>query len=175
MRRALIPILLAAGSAAPAAAAPAPLPTAVRAYLAELDKECRGYGGRPGAMPKLVQSADLNGDGQADQMIDLNVYNCDGAASAMGAGQSGAAVTVFVSDPEGAAHKAYDDTTYCAMVAAAGGRARLWLDLAGVSCGQRNAANIPFGNWKFCSRPLNWNAATRTFVYAPLAEAKMVQ
>jgi hypothetical protein len=58
---------------------------------------------------------------------------------------------------------------------AAGGKARLWLDVGGLSCGQRNAANIPFSNWKFCSRPLNWNAAAGTFVYAPLAQAKMVQ
>ncbi|HEY3697442.1 hypothetical protein [Phenylobacterium sp.] len=174
MRRTFLAPLLAAAAAAPAAAAPAPPPPAVRAHLSELDKECRGYGGRPGSMPGLVQSADLTGDGLADYVVDLNVYNCDGAASAMGAGQSGAGLSVFVGGPGGAARRAYDNTTYGAKIVTAAGKARLWLDTAGSECGQRGA-NIPFSDWKFCSRPVNWNAAARAFAYAPLAEAKPIQ
>lgn len=174
MRHVLPALILIAAAAGPAAAAPAPLPVAVRAHLAELAKACREYGGRPGAMPALVQSADLTGDGLADYVVDLNVYNCEGAASAMGAGQSGAAVAVFVSGPGGVARRAYDNTTYGANIATAGGKARLWLDTAGFECGQRGA-NIPFSNWKFCSRPLNWNPAKGAFAYAPLVEAKPIQ
>jgi len=173
MRRLLLGLALAA-AAAPAAAAPPALPGPVRAHLASLDSDCRSYGGRPGPMPKLVQSADLTGDGLADYVIDLNVYNCDGAASAMGAGQSGATMAVFVGAAGGQARKAYENTTYGANVVTTGGKARLWLDTAGAECGQRGA-NIPFSNWKFCSRALNWVPAKATFAYAPLAEAKMIQ
>ena len=173
MRRILL-ILALSAAAAPAAGAPAPLPAPVRAHLAALDADCRSYGGRPGPMPKLVQSADLTGDGLADYVIDLNTYNCDGAASAMGAGQSGAAMAVFVGGPGGSARNAYQSTTYGANLVTAGGKARLWIDTGGAECGQRGA-NIPFSAWKFCSRPLNWIPAKATFAYAPLSEAKMIQ
>lgn len=163
--------LLVAGPALAAPPQPAPpLPAQVRADLAALGQECRDYGGKPGPAPELVKSADLNGDGVADHVIDQNAYNCDGAASAMGAGQSGAAIRVYAGLPGGGAKLAWQNTAYGTKVA--GGR--LWVDTAGVDCGQR-AANIPFSDWKFCSRPLDWNTAKGAFVYAPLSQAKPVQ
>jgi hypothetical protein len=157
------------------AAAQASLPPELRKHLASLDGECRDYGGRPGKAPQLVKSADLTGDGRPDYVVDLNGYNCEGAASAMAAGQSGAAMVVFVSGPANSARRAFDGLTYGTKIVTGGGRSRLYLDVAGVDCGQRAAANIPFSNWKFCSRPLNWNAAKQAFVFAPLAEAKPIQ
>jgi len=173
MRPALLALVVALPASA-LAAPPAPTPAPVRADLAALHAECRSYGGRPGASPSLLKSADLNGDGLADYVIDQGGYDCDGAASAMGAGQSGAAVRVYAGLPGGGAKLAWQNTAYGTTIATAGARARLWIDTAGFECGQRNP-NLPFSAWTFCSRPLNWSAAKAAFVYAPLSEAKLVK
>jgi hypothetical protein len=162
-------VILALVAACPASAAP-PLPAPVRADLARLGEDCRGYGGRPGPAPELVRSADLTGDGIADHVIDQNAYNCDGAASAMGSGQSGAAIRVYAGLPGGGAKLAYENTAYGTRIVGA----RLWIETAALECGQR-AAGVPFSDWKFCSRPLNWNPAKGVFAYAPLSEAKPIQ
>jgi hypothetical protein len=173
MRPALIAIAaLAAGPAL--AAPPTPLPGPVRADIAAMNSECRGYGGRPGSAPELIKSADLNGDGVLDHLIDQNVYNCEGAASAMGAGQSGAAIRVYAGAPGGGARLAYQGTVYGTKIVTTAGKARLWIDTAGFECGDRRR-DVPFSDWKFCSRPLNWNPAKGAFVLAPLAEAKPIQ
>jgi hypothetical protein len=173
MRPTLIAIVTLAATSA-AAAPPVPLPGPVRADLAALHSECRSYGGQPGAAPELVKSADLSGDGIADHVIDQGAYNCQGAASAMGAGQSGAAIRVYAGTPGGGAKLAYQGVVYGTKILTAGGKARLWIDTAGYECGDRRR-DVPFSNWKFCSRPLNWNAAKGAFVLAPLAEAKPIQ
>jgi hypothetical protein len=173
MRPALLALLVALPASA-LAAPPAPAPAPVRADLAALHAECRSYGGRPGASPNLLKSADLNGDGLAEYVIDQGGYNCDGAASAMGAGQSGAAVRVYAGLAGGGAKLAWQNTAYGTSIVSAGGRARLWIDTAGFECGQRGA-NIPFSDIKACSRPLNWSPAKSAFIYAPLSEAKQVQ
>jgi hypothetical protein len=173
MRPAFIAIvILTAGPAA--AAPPAPLPGPVRADLAAMNTECRSYGGRPGPAPELIKSADLTGDGIADHVIDQSLYNCQGAASAMGAGQSGAAIRVYAGAPGGGAKLAYQGVVYGTKVLTTGGKARVWIDTAGYECGDRRR-DVPFSDWKFCSRPLNWNAAKGAFVLAPLAEAKPIE
>ena len=173
MRLALLAV--AALCAAPAAAAPpAPLPATVRNDLAALHAECRGYGGRPGAARDLVKTADLNGDGLADHVVDLNAYNCEGAASAMGAGQSGAAIKVYAGLLGGGAKLAFQTTAYGAKISPVGGRSRLWIETTGIDCGQRSQG-VPFSDQTFCSRPLAWNPNRAVFVFAPLSEAKPIQ
>ena len=147
-------LFLVAASCSTASAAPQinAVPSEVRKHLASLNAECRGYGGQPGKSPELIKVGDLTGDGALDYVIDLNGYNCDGAASAMAAGQSGAGVAIFASGTVGTATKVYEDTVYGAAIDTKGPKPRLYLDLGGVPCGQKNAAKIPFSNWKFCSR-----------------------
>lgn len=172
MRPALPLIVVLAASSA--AAAPQPPPGPVTADIAALNAECRSYGGRPGPAPGLLKSADLNGDGHAEHVIDQNLYNCEGAASAMGSGQSGAAIRVYASLPGGGVKLAFQTTAYGAKLAPAGGRLRLWIETTGLDCGHRNAG-VPFSEQKFCSRPLAWSPAKAVFVLAPLSEAKPIQ
>jgi hypothetical protein len=177
--RALVPLLIACSIVAgPAAAAPISansLPMEIRKFVVELNNECKSYGGQPGKSSGLIKFADLTGDGLVDYVADLNAYQCQGAASAMGAGQSGAAMSIFVGGPGNTAVKVYDGLVYGTTVDKTGPRPRLYLDIAGLDCGQKNAARVAFSDIKSCSRPLDWNPAKRTFVYAPLAQARQVQ
>lgn len=154
---------------------PQRLPAAVQAHVAGLHKECREYGGSPGPAPDLVKSADLNGDGLADYVVNIGAYVCEGAASALAAGQSGAGVTVFAGGPGGTATQAFSDTVYAANIETKAGKAQVFMEVGGAACGQRNAANVPFSNWTFCARPLVWNPAKRVFDYAPLSQARPIQ
>ncbi|WP_374571628.1 hypothetical protein [Phenylobacterium sp.] len=173
-----IPLVLAAvlASAGAASAAPAPrLPAAVQAYVAELNKSCREYGGAPTAAPNLVKVADLNGDGLPDYLVNVGAYSCEGAASAMGAGQFGADVEIFAGGPGGTAAKAYENAVYDAEIVTKAGKTEVWLMVSGEACGQKNAINLPFSDWKACKRSLVWNAAKRQFVFAPLSMARPVE
>ena len=151
------------------------LPLTVRKAVTGLDNDCRNFGGKPGNSPDMLRSADLNGDGVRDYVTDLNNYRCDGAASAMGSGQSGAAVTVYVGGPTNSAIQVWAGTVHASKIETTAGKSRLWVDVAGGSCGQRNADRIPFANWQFCSRELVWNAKKQTFDFAPLAQRRRIQ
>jgi hypothetical protein len=166
---------LAVLTAGPAAAQPRPpgyAPASLTKDVLELHAQCRDAGGTPGKSPGLVQVADLNGDGLTDYLLDINRYNCEGAASAMGAGQSGAAVAIYVGGPGNTAQKVFSGLAFEAKVEGAAPKARVWLTIQGLDCGQRNAASVSMANQVGCTRPLNWNSAGHTFRYAPLAEAR---
>jgi hypothetical protein len=150
----------------------AALPTAVRQSIAEMNAICRDASGTPGRSPELIKIADLNGDGMNDYVVDMGSFNCEGAASVMVNGQSGANVTVFVGGPNNTAAKAWTDSVYGNRIDRTGARPRLYVDVAAISCGQRNAANLAFAAWQFCSRPLNWNATKKAFEFAPMAEKR---
>ncbi|ACK49218.1 hypothetical protein Msil_0238 [Methylocella silvestris BL2] len=179
MRRALYLILGIVGALAAqqsaAARSPNSLPLELRRYIVELNNSCKEAGGAPGKSSNLVKFADLTGDAVVDYVVDVSAYECGGAASALSAGQSGAAVAVFVGGPNNTAVKAYDNTVYGVNIDESGPKPRLYIDVAALDCGQKNAAKLPFSSWKFCSRPLDWNAAKNTFVFAPLAEARPVR
>ncbi|WP_309644721.1 hypothetical protein [Phenylobacterium sp.] len=172
--RAILASALVLACAAQAQAQPARprLPAAVNAYVAELNKECRSYGGSPGSSPDLVKSADLTGDGLPDHVVSHDAYRCDGAASAMGAGQSGAYVAIFASGPGGLATKAFGDTVYGATIETKAGRSVVLMSVAGLACGQRNAASVPFSQIKSCDRPLAWIPAKRIFDYTPMSQMR---
>jgi hypothetical protein len=160
--------------AAPAAQAPR-LPAAVQGSLQQVHKICLESGGTPGKSPDLIKVQDLNGDGLADYVIYLASYVCDGAASAVSSGQSGDGVSIFVGQPAGTARLAFEDTVYNVTVTTAAGRSTVAVDVAGLACGQRNAAQVPFSQIRSCTRNLNWDAPTRKFVYAPLSQARMIR
>jgi hypothetical protein len=162
-------------AATTATAQPAPAgyaPGALTRDVMALGAMCRDSGGKPGKSPGLIQQADLTGDRLTDFVLDLNTYNCEGAASAMGAGQSGGAISIYVGGPGNTARKVWEGLAFEAKVEGKGSKARVWLAIQGRDCGQRNAANVAMADQKGCSRPLNWNPAKGTFAYAPLAEAK---
>lgn len=171
---ALVTLLTTAARAETVDVSRASLPKQLRADLAALDKLCVEAGGTPGDAPALITAADLTGDGIADYVVDLNEYVCAGAASALAAGQSGAAMTIYLGGPDNTARDVFATTSYGAAVTLSGTRPRVWLDLAGAECGQKDAASLPFSDWTFCARPLNWQKTTQSFTLAPLAEARPV-
>jgi len=150
------------------------LPASVRQKIAELNAICRDSTGTPGRSPGLVKVVDLNGDGLSDYVIDAGSFNCGGAASAMVNGQSGADLSIYVGGANNTATKAWSASVYGNRIDQTGSRPRLYVDVAAQFCGQRNAANLPFAAWQFCSRPLNWVAAKRIFEFAPLAEKRPI-
>lgn len=89
---------LACAAAVPAAALtlPAPIQKVTDAAFAE----CRDADGAPSLLADYARSADLNGDGADDYLIDFVGLSCDGAASYF-CGSAGCPVSVWVSTPAG--------------------------------------------------------------------------
>ncbi len=174
--RQLIVLILALPAVAlgqrPLAPRAVPVPAAVRASVAELAQICTSSGGRLARSPNLVQYVDLNGDGLTDYVVDAGSFNCDGAAGAMTNGQSGANLTVFVGAAANTATKAYSGSVYANEIDKKAAPPRLYVGVSGPDCGQRNAAKLPFSQLAFCLRPLNWNAARKMFVLAPISEKR---
>ena len=90
----------------PQAAAPAPAPAAaasgashpvqVAAWVDESIKTCREDGGQPVAGGDHVRSADIDGDGRPDYLIDDGKFQCRGATN-RSCGSHGCSVEVFLS------------------------------------------------------------------------------
>lgn len=168
-------LALIASTAAAVPASPAPLPNEVLRYISGFDQICRQAGGLPGNHGDLVQVADLTGDGVSDYVVDIHAYTCVDAAGAVSAGRDGMAVAIFVGGSGGSATKVFEAVTDGATLDRGGSRARLYLDVGGVDCGQQNASSLPYTEWKFCSRPLDWNAMKKTFQFAPLSQARPIE
>ena len=166
--------LLAAAIALPAAAQQGPAgrpPVAITQDILALGAACREAGGKPGRSPGMIQITDLTGDGIPDYVLDVNTYVCDGAASALGAGRRGAAISIYVGSSDNTARKVFNGLAYGAKVRGAP-RQRVWLDVQGVDCGQQDASSLSMAAQTACSRPLNWNPGTGAFTYAPVREAR---
>jgi hypothetical protein len=98
MRRAsIVPLLLLLMTGGAAAQ---PLPPPMSAQQDEWFAECRSFGGRPEAGPEFATVGDLNGDGQPDYVLSVQGLTCEGAASALCAGQA-CPLVVFLSGPSG--------------------------------------------------------------------------
>jgi hypothetical protein len=163
-----------AAQPAPGTMSPNLLPMEIRKAVNEVNALCKDSGGNPGRSSKLIRFIDLNGDGFTDFLMDLGYYQCDGAASAVGAGQSGAAVTIFLGGPGNTARKAYDAVTQEVEIDTQGAAPRVFIAVMGAECGQKNAANLPMSQVAVCSRPLKYNAVTQTFELGPLSERRAV-
>lgn len=74
------------------------LPAPVQGQIDEVNADCREFGGNPDPVEGFVTAADLNGDGQADYVVDLMNQNCVGAMSAF-CGSAGCPITVWLSGP----------------------------------------------------------------------------
>jgi hypothetical protein len=157
---------------APRVVSPNFLPIEIRKAVNEANNLCKESGGKPGKSSKLITFVDLTGDGVIDFVMDLNNYQCEGAASALSAGQSGSALTIFVGGPNNTAKEAYHAMVQAPKVITVGSSKRLYVGVMGVDCGQKNAAKKALADLEVCMRPLNWKADKQVFVLGPLSEKR---
>lgn len=153
------------GSAAGPTAAQGRPPAPVLAAVQEMDAMCREFG-TPGDKSGLLRSADLNGDGVADWVLDQGVYVCEGAASLFG-GSGGSQVSVWAGRPGGGVSEPFSHGAFGVTID--GGRA--WLTVGGELCGQ-NTAGRSRAEYAHCERPLRWDARAQAFAFAPVSESR---
>ena len=172
-------VALAMAAAFAAQSAPPPrtispnfLPMEIRRAVNEVNALCKDSGGRPGRSSKLIKFVDLTGDGVTDYVMDLGYYDCQDAASAVSAGQSGNAVTIFVGGPNNTARKAFNAVSQGVEIETKGGAPRMLIAVMGPDCGQRNAASLPMSQVAVCMRPLRYDPVRQVFVLGPLSEKR---
>ena len=163
-------IALSIASSAQPAAAQAKLPAAVAADLKAAADLCSEVGGKPDTS-KPVESADLNGDGQADYVLHVGMVQCDGAASVYGDREK--SVTVYAGDGAGGAVAAFSDRVFGVKIEGSGAAAKVWLTTSGAGCGKPPAPD--FASENFCDRSLVWDAKARKFVYPPVSTVRMIE
>ncbi len=98
-------LLVAATTAAlfalmPTSAAAQDLPPILRAERERIAAECLQMGGRFAPGPNYTQTADFNGDGVPDYLVDDNHNPCQGAHSIY-CGSGGCSIEVYISSPSG--------------------------------------------------------------------------
>lgn len=139
-------------------------PPAVAAQVAEAMAECRSAGGNPSLAENFETRADLNGDGQADYLLDYDRLICRGADSFF-CGSAGCPLVAMLSGPGG--HRAVGLGHVRAWSLQQGVPPVLVLDLHGSACGRVGAAE--------CQRRVAWNgrefAAVRAGATPPRASA----
>lgn len=140
-------------------------PAAVLAAVQDMDTMCREFG-TPGDKSGLLQTADLNGDGVTDWVLDQGVYVCNGAASLFG-GTGGSPVSVWAGQPGGGASAPFTHYAQGARIESG----RVWLTVGGELCG-KGKAGLSRADMEYCERPLAWNARAGTFDWAPLGEIR---
>lgn len=173
-RAAAVAIMLAfdACTAGTALASGPRLPATVKRHLQDIDYWCSRLGGMPPKSRRHLRVVELTGDGRPDYLVDLSRYSCRRAETFMDGGHNGSPVWIFVGARSHAARLAYDDYSHGVELASTSGKARVWLRVYGLTCGQPPGTAHSFaGSW-FCSRPLKWNARKRKFVFAPLDQIK---
>jgi hypothetical protein len=146
------------------------LPDAVATDLRAFAAECIEVGGKA-LTDKAIVTADLNGDGKQDYVLDVGSIQCDGAASIYG--DRDKMVNVYVGDGANGAVKAFSDMSYGVRVENAGANTKLWLTLMGERCGKKPARD--FASEHFCDRALAWNPAKKKFDFAPISTVKMLE
>jgi len=80
---------------------------------------------------------------------------------------------VYAGDGSRRASKAFADVAYDAQIQGTGKDAKLWLSVSGMNCGKKPAAT--FAEEAFCERPIEWNAKTGKFDFAPVSAIKTMQ
>jgi hypothetical protein len=154
----------------PAWAEDAALPAAVAKAVGELTKTCTDAGGKASTTAALRRT-DINADGNADFVLDVGSFDCQGAAAIFGDREK--PVQVFLADGAGGAEVAYTHSAYGVKLEGAGPQAKVWLLLTAEGCGKPKAR---FANEEsYCDRPLVWNEKTKKVELAPLSAAKPVR
>lgn len=93
-------VAIAAGLLMAQAARAQELPPAVQAERDQAAQDCSDAGGRMTTRPGYIRTADFNGDGIPDFVLDQNQLVCRGAESTF-CGTGGCAIEVFISVPGG--------------------------------------------------------------------------
>lgn len=145
-------------------------PAAVDARIAELAKECHGFG-KFVASPGFVTAVDLTGDGVPDYILDEGQIGCEHAAS-MFQGSLGFSVEIFAGSANGGAAEAFSHGVGALHLDKDSNPATLYLMVGGRLCGQHVTSDTSFSNMENCWRPVRWNAATRKMELAPLSAIK---
>jgi len=149
--------------------ADAQLPAAVQAAVDSVSSVCTAAGGKP-LTTQAILRGDINADGLQDHVLDAGAINCEGAAGVYGDREK--EVSVFIT-ADRSASLAFSDSTYGARIEGTGAATKLWLTLAGASCGKPPAQD--FASETFCERALTWNAAAKTLAYAPLETIRPIK
>lgn len=112
------------------------VPAIVQTTLDGLTRECRNAGGGPRAGAQPLTSADLNGDGVLDWVLDAGDLDCENGTYFCGTG--GCLSMIFVSHGEG--HTlVWEDNIHGWRATVIGGRAGIHFDLHGSACGLSGA------------------------------------
>ena len=149
---------------------PTKYPAAVDAKIAELAKDCHGFG-KFEASPGFVTVADLTGDGVPDYILDEGRIGCKQAAS-MFQGSLGFSVEIFAGSAKGGAAEAFSHGVVALHLDEHSKPATLYLAVGGPLCGQHVTPDTPFADMESCWRPVRWNAATRKMELSPLSAIK---
>lgn len=156
-------------SAAPATAL-APLPAVVATARDSIAAECSGVGGTPHT-EHAVHRADLNGDGHEDYVLYTGWIDCENAASIYG--DRTKFLAVYTGDGRGGAIESFTDWAYDAKLEGDGAATKLWLTVAGDSCGRPPAPD--FASEAFCDRAIDWNPVTGRFDYVAVSTVRMIE
>jgi hypothetical protein len=152
------------------------LPASVGQHVKDLNYWCSRSGGIPSKSPGLIRIVDLTGDGRPDYVIDTGRYQCLKAVTFMYGGHDGSPVSIFVNGPKRTAHLAYEGHSQSGVeIRKRGGRFQAWMTVGALLCGQPPGSAKSFADWWLCSRPLEWSALTKRFIFAPLSQAKRIE
>jgi hypothetical protein len=123
---------------------------AVLAEIAKVRAEIRDTcGGRATFKPGFQRTADFNGDGQPDYLLDYSQSECVGGMSTNPfCGSAGCTLDVLISSG-GGYRQAYGSNVQGWSLAQAGGKSALVLSLHGSACGRSGHMG--------CQRRLVWN------------------
>lgn len=170
-------VLLAPAAVAQAQSAKPKLPALVAKHVSDMAGECRESGGKPRPSPDLLHVVDLTGDGLPDYVIHNGAFICEGAASLF-SGSGGSSMAVYVGTPDRQAFAAFGSGTFGVTIEPAtrpGQPPTLLVEVGGPLCGQRVTDNTPRSSYKYCQRPVLWNAATRKMDYAPVSKVRFIK
>ena len=122
-----------------------------------LDAECVSNGGTPGQSPNLFRKVDLNGDGIPDLVFDRNNYECRGAA--MGTGEYGTTLTIFIGGPSNSVAEVYTGAFYGSRVENSADGKQSLIVADALDCDMADAANKS----NACGHRVVLNARTHPF------------
>ena len=143
-------------------------PQEIQEYVSDMRASCKEIGTPGDPSNDFVQSADFNGDGLADWVLDQRAYYCEGAASLFGGGTGGAQTIVWAGLPGGVLSESFVHGNYGIEIAVRHGRSVLFFQVGGPLCGQ--SEDVSRGEMIGCLRPLAWNARQQVFEFAPLSQ-----
>lgn len=143
-------------------------PQEIQEYVSSMHTACNEIGTPGNSSNDLVQSADLNGDGLADWVLDERAYSCEGAASLFGGGTGGSQTVVWAGLPGGVLSKSFEHANFGIEITVRHVHPTLFFQVGGPLCGQ--SENVSRGEMIGCLRPITWNTRQQIFEFAPLSQ-----